>query len=86
MTGPGSGHTRPCANGTSEAACLYAGVFGSLAPGAYSLRLKGGGPGSFDLTLEVPAGRVTEAVIPSAVAAGDAPPVPPAQLSGVPLG
>ncbi len=64
----------------------YAGVFGSLAPGAYALRLKGGGAGSFDLTLEVPAGRVTEAVIPSGVAAGDGPGGPSAQLSGVPLG
>ena len=32
------------------------GVFGSLAAGPYDLRLKGGGPGSFDLRVEVVAG------------------------------
>ena len=44
---------------------LHAGVFGSLAGGTYELRLKGGGPGSFRLTVEVEAGTVTEARIPS---------------------
>lgn len=66
---------------------LYAGVFGSLIPGAYQLRLKGGGPRSFDLTVEVPAGCVTEARVPSPVASGVRPAVsPPSELSGVPLG
>ncbi len=44
---------------------LYAGVFGSLAPGSYDLRLKGGGPRSFDLSAEVTAGAVTEARVPA---------------------
>ncbi|HEY5025127.1 MAG TPA: hypothetical protein VII76_09135 [Acidimicrobiales bacterium] len=44
---------------------LYAGVFGSLAPGRYDLRLKGGGGGSFDLTVDVVAGTVTEARVPT---------------------
>ncbi len=52
---------------------LYAGVFGSLAGGTYDLRLKGGGPGAFRLTVEVAAGAVTEAQVPS-----------PVQLSGAP--
>jgi len=65
---------------------LYAGVFASLAPGAYDFRRKGGGTGSFALTLEVQAGRVTEAVIPAGVGAGDGRSVPPAPRSEVPLG
>jgi hypothetical protein len=65
---------------------LYAGVFGSLAPGEYEFRHKGGGTGSFALTLEVQAGRVTEAVIPAGVDAGNGPSVPPAPRSEVPLG
>jgi len=44
---------------------LHAGVFGSLAAGTYDLRLKGGGPGSFRLAVEVVAGAVTEARVPS---------------------
>ena len=36
---------------------LHAGVFGSLPAGPYDLRLKGGGPGSFDLAVEVAAAR-----------------------------
>ncbi len=44
---------------------LHAGVFGSLAARMYDLRLKGGGPGSFRLTVEVVAGAVTEARVPS---------------------
>ena len=51
---------------------LHAGVFGSLAPGPYDLRLKGGGPGSFDLTVEVVAGAVTEAAVPIPVEAAPA--------------
>ena len=51
---------------------LYAGVFGSLAPGPYDLRLKGGGPGSFELTVEVVAGTVTEAAVPIPVEAAPA--------------
>ena len=58
---------------------LYAGVFGSLAPGPYDVRLKGGGPGSFDLAVEVVAGSVTEARVPSRAQAS-------AQLAGAPLG
>ena len=52
---------------------LHAGVFGSLVEGRYDLRLKGGGPGSFGLTVEVVAGAVTEAEVPS-----------PVRLSGTP--
>jgi hypothetical protein len=52
---------------------LYAGVFGSLVPGTYDLRLKGGGPGSFGLTVEVVAGAVTEAKVPSTVPLSAAP-------------
>jgi len=52
---------------------LHAGVFGSLAAGAYELRLKGGGPGSFRLTVEVEAGTVTEARIPSSAPLSGAP-------------
>ena len=52
---------------------LHAGVFGTLAGGTYELRLKGGGPGSFRLTVEVATGTVTEARIPSS-----------SQLSGAP--
>jgi hypothetical protein len=59
---------------------LYAGVFGSLPEGPYDLRLKGGGPLSFDLSVDVVAGTVTEATLPdpaiahggSALAAGRA--------------
>jgi hypothetical protein len=59
---------------------LYAGVFGSLPEGPYDLRLKGGGPLSFDVSVEVVAGSVTEATLHareigdrgSAVAAGRA--------------
>jgi hypothetical protein len=47
---------------------LYAGVFGSLAPGSYELRLKGGGPGSFELAAEVAAGSVTESRVPAPAA------------------
>ncbi len=43
---------------------LYAGVFGSLPPGPYDLRLKGGGPLSFSLGVEVVAGAVAEATLP----------------------
>ncbi len=43
---------------------LYAGVFGSLAEDTYDLRLKGGGPRSFDLTVDVVAGAVTEVTLP----------------------
>jgi hypothetical protein len=42
----------------------YAGVFGSLAEDTYDLRLKGGGPRSFDLTVDVVAGAVTEVTLP----------------------
>jgi hypothetical protein len=49
---------------------LYAGVFGSLPPGPYDLRLKGGGPGSFELRVEVPAGGVAEEAVPSGVPLG----------------
>jgi hypothetical protein len=45
---------------------LHAGVFGSLAEGTYDLRLKGGGPGSFSLTVLVEAGSVTQATLPAA--------------------
>ncbi len=65
---------------------LYAGVFGSLAPGAYEVRRRGGETGSFALALEVQAGRVTEAVIPAGVGNGDGRSVPRAPLSEVPLG
>jgi hypothetical protein len=43
---------------------LHAGVFGSLAEGTYDVRLKGGGRGSFELTVEVVAGSVTEVTLP----------------------
>ena len=46
---------------------LYAGVFGSLAEDTYDLRLKGGGPGSSPLTVDVVAGAVTEVTLPSSV-------------------
>ncbi len=52
---------------------LHAGVFGSLAGGTYDLRLKGGGPGSFGLTVEVSPGAVTEARVPTAVQLEGAP-------------
>jgi hypothetical protein len=52
---------------------LYAGVFGSLAAGPYDVRLKGGGPGSFDLTAEVVAARVTEATVPRRAPVSGAP-------------
>jgi hypothetical protein len=42
---------------------LYAGVFGSLPEGPYDLRLKGGGPLSFDMSVDVVAGSVTEATL-----------------------
>ena len=41
----------------------YAGVFGSLAPGPYDLRLRGGGPRSFDLSVEVDAGSVAQVTL-----------------------
>jgi hypothetical protein len=44
---------------------LYAGVFGSLAEDTYDLRFKGGGRRSFDLTVDVVAGAVTEVTLPS---------------------
>jgi hypothetical protein len=44
---------------------LYAGVFGSLAENTYDLRIKGGGPESFILTVDVVAGAVTEVTLPS---------------------
>ena len=44
----------------------YAGVFGPVPEGAYDIRLKGGGPGSFDLRVEVVAGAVTEETLPGA--------------------
>jgi hypothetical protein len=47
---------------------LHAGVFGSLAEGPYDARLKGGGPGSFALRVEVAAGSVTEATVPPGTA------------------
>jgi hypothetical protein len=47
----------------------YAGVFGSLAPGPYDLRLKGGGPGSFSARADVVAGTVTEARLPGSAPA-----------------
>jgi hypothetical protein len=51
---------------------LYAGVFGSLAEDTYDLRLKGGGPGSPLLTVDVVAGAVTEITLPSpAIVSGD---------------
>ncbi len=53
----------------------YAGVFGSLAPGPYDLRLKGGGPGSFSVRADVVAGTVVEARLPGAA------PAPPAPVS-----
>jgi hypothetical protein len=43
---------------------LYAGVFGSLTEDTYDLRLKGGGAGSFSLSVDVVAGTVTEVRIP----------------------
>jgi hypothetical protein len=46
---------------------LYAGVFGSLAGGRYDLRLKGGGPGSFEVSAEVVAGSVREARVPTSM-------------------
>ena len=49
---------------------LQAGVFGSLAPGGYDLRLKGGGPGSFELSAEVVAGSVSEVRVPTPVSSG----------------
>lgn len=49
---------------------LYAGVFGSLAAGGYDLRLKGGGPGSFELSVEVVAGSVSEVRLPTPVSSG----------------
>jgi hypothetical protein len=50
----------------------YAGVFGSLAEDTYDLRLKGGGPRSFDLTVDVVAGAVTEVTLPSSsIISGD---------------
>ena len=61
---------------------LYAGVFGSLAAGPYDLRLKGGGPGSFDLAVEVAAGTVTEATVPSR----PGPPAARPQLVDTPVG
>ena len=42
----------------------YAGVFGSLAEDTYDLRLKGGAPGTFRLTVDVVAGAVTEVTLP----------------------
>jgi len=51
---------------------LHAGVFGSLAEDTYDLRIKGGGPGSFVLTVDVVAGAVTEVTLPSSSSiAGD---------------
>lgn len=44
---------------------LYAGVFGSLPEGPYDLRLKGGGPLSFAVCVEVVAGAVTEVTLPA---------------------
>jgi len=44
---------------------LHAAVFASLPEGTYDTRLKGGGPGSFDLRVEIVAGAVTEAHVPS---------------------
>jgi hypothetical protein len=58
---------------------LHAGVFASLPPGPYDVRLKGGGPGSFDLSVEVVAGAVAEVVVPDPVPS----PRPPSE---VPLG
>jgi len=52
---------------------LYAGVFGSLAEGTYDVRLKGGGPGSFNLTVQVAAGSVTQATVPAGAARRGAP-------------
>jgi hypothetical protein len=49
---------------------LYAGVFGTLPPGPYDLRLKGGGPGSFELRVEVFPGGVAETVVPAGAALG----------------
>jgi hypothetical protein len=40
---------------------LYAGVFGSLPPGSYELRLRGGGGDSATVTVPVAAGMVAEA-------------------------
>jgi hypothetical protein len=59
---------------------LYAGIFGSLAPGSYELRLKGGGPGSFDLTTVVAAGSVTEARVPAPAPHADTAPGPSGRL------
>jgi hypothetical protein len=42
---------------------VYAGVFASLAPGRYDVRRKGGGIGSFELTVDIVAGSVTEATL-----------------------
>jgi hypothetical protein len=55
---------------------LYAGVFGSLPEGPYDLRLKGGGPLSFDACVEVVAGAVTEATLPAREISGGGSPVP----------
>jgi hypothetical protein len=51
----------------------YAGVFGSLAPGPYDLRLKDGGPRSFDLSVEVDAGSVAQVTLGAAAPASHAP-------------
>jgi hypothetical protein len=49
---------------------LYAGVFGSLPGGTYDVRRRGGGPGSFQLRVEVVAGSVTAATASSEANAG----------------
>ncbi len=43
---------------------VHAGVFGSLPPGPYDLRLKGGGPRSFHLRVDVDAASVAQATVP----------------------
>jgi len=46
-----------------EGRTLHAGVFGSLVPGAYDLRVKDGGSPAVALGVEVRAGTVTEATL-----------------------
>jgi hypothetical protein len=55
---------------------MHAGVFGSLAPGAYHLRRKGGAPGSWRLRVEVTAGSVTETTVPAPGSEVGGPPRP----------
>jgi hypothetical protein len=64
---PGGGDWRGTHTAVRErhvsGAVLHAGVFASLPPGPYDLRLKGGGPGSFGVSVEVEAGAVAEVTL-----------------------